>query len=247
MRSGLFMLKFKQKLIFPLLLVGGLLSLSTSSHAMPTTQNLNYGLLNFSATANKKVNNDQINATLTKNIQHASSNEVAKQIANTLNKAIEIAKKYPEIQISSGNQSTYPQYDKRQKIVGWNGNASIHLKSTDIVATSQLIADLQQFMVLEGVDFSVSDTTRHQVEQDLMLQASQSFQQQAKALLPAWQAHNYQLVNIQFSKGYDYQSYDAMPVMAVAEASSSKISQQNFQAGESTISVTANGTIQLVK
>lgn len=210
------------------------------------SQSLNYGLLNFSAIASKKVDNDQINATLTKTIQHQSSSQVANQITTTINQAIDLAKKYPNVQVSSGNQSTYPQYNKQQKITGWTGNASIVLQSTDIVATSQLIADLQNFLVLDDVNFSVSDKARHRIEQELMLQASKEFQQQAKALLPVWQARDYQLVNLQFSKGHDYSSYS--PMMAVVEQTSSKsIERQNFQAGESTINVTASGTVQLVK
>lgn len=248
------MLNFPKKWLLPSVLVGMLLPLSSMAYASNTfgnpnmTQSLNYGLLHFSTTASKKVENDQINATLNKEIQHQSSSQLANQIATTLNKAIEIAKQYPEVKVSSGNQSTYPQYNKQNKITGWTGSASLHLQSTDIVATSKLIADLQSFMTLDNVNFSVSDNTRKKVEQELMLQASKDFQQQAKTLLPAWQAQDYQLVNLQFSKGYDYHDYD-MPRMAMAvEASASaKVSQQNFQVGESTINITASGAVQLVK
>ena len=70
------------------------------------TNTLNYGLLNFAASASKKVSNDQINATLSKTVQNKSSSEVANQIATTLNQAVAIAKKYPQVQVSTGNQAT---------------------------------------------------------------------------------------------------------------------------------------------
>lgn len=208
---------------------------------------LNYGLLNFSAEASRKVDNDQTNATLSKVVQNKSSSEVANQINETLNRALQIAKKYPQVQVSTGNQSTYPQYDKNQKISGWTGSANLNLKSTDTVAISKLIAELQAFMTSDGISFSVSDETRKKVEQDLMVEASKNFQRQAQALLPAWNAKDYQLVNLDFQRGGDYGGrVRVMPVM-MAEATNAKVTSQDFQAGESTVTVTASGSVQLVK
>lgn len=225
---------------------------SIAQAALPTTQGnalnntLNYGILNFSASASRKVDNDQTNAMMTKVVQNRSSTEVANQITLTLNRAVEVAKKYPSVQVTTGNQSTYPQYDKNQKISGWTGNASLNLKGTDTVAMSKLIAELQAFMTLDGLSFSVSDATRRKVNQDLMIEASSAFQQQARALLPVWQARDYQLVNLDFSQGGDYGRYPVPMMMAKAE-NASGLADQNFQAGESTITVTATGSVQLVK
>ncbi|MFW2176558.1 MULTISPECIES: SIMPL domain-containing protein [unclassified Moraxella] len=226
---------------------------SLPATAMPTgnamtTNTLNYGLLNFSASASRKVDNDQINASLNKTVQNKSSSEVANQIAKTLNQAVSIAKKYPNVQVTTGNQSTYPQYDKNQKIIGWIGNANLNLKSTDTVATSKLIAELQSFMTMDNLNFSVSDELQKKVEKELTIEASKEFQEQAKALLPVWNARDYQLVNLEFNQsGGSYGRAYAQPVMMMAEAGSAKVADQNFQAGESTLSVTANGQVQLVK
>ncbi len=238
------------------LLIATLSTLGVASQvanaALPTTtttgQSMQYGLINFSASANRKVDNDQINATMTKTVQNKSSAEVANQINLTLNQALQIAKKYPQVQVSTGNQNTYPQYDKNQKISGWTGSASLTLKSTDSVMASKLIADLQSTMTLDGLNFSVSDNTRKRIEQELMVEASKNFQNQATALLPVWQARDYQLVNLDFNQGG---GYSPMPVMyarmANAESGAAKVADQQFQAGESTITVTANGVVQLVR
>lgn len=235
-------------------LIGG--ASATITHAAPmtnpmltnTSNTLNYGLLNFSAEASRKVDNDQTNATMTKVVQDKSSTEVARRISETLNQAMQVAKKYPQVQVTTGNQSTYPQYDKNQKINGWTGNASLNLKSTDSVAISKLIADLQTFMTLDGINFSVSDNTRRKIEQELMIEASTAFQNQAKALLPVWQARDYQLVSLDFSRGGDYHGrYTTTPMMAMAKMEEAGVANQNFQAGESTITVTATGNVQLVR
>lgn len=232
-----------------IILTAGLTAMSAGAYAVPKSGEINYNLINFSASASQKIENDEINATMTKNLQNKSHTELAKRITETLNQANILAKKYPTIKVSTGNQSTYPQYDKNQKISGWQGSASLNLQSNDTVATSQLIAELQNIMQLEDLSFSVSESKQKSVKQALMLEASKNFQQQAIALLPVWNAKNYELVSLDFNGGDGYSAYRksirVSPMMAVAEASA--MPAQDFQAGETTISVTANGVIQLVK
>ncbi|ELA08458.1 hypothetical protein MOMA_07851 [Moraxella macacae 0408225] len=213
------------------------------SHASKPEHNL----IGFSTNATQKVENDEVHATMSKSIWHKSSAEVAKRITETLNQAMMIAKKYPSVTVNTGSQSTYPEYDKNQKISGWTGRATLQLKSSDTVAVSQLIADLQNFMQLSGLDFSVSESKQKAITQTLMIDASKAFQQQAKNLLPVWNATDYQLVSLDFTQGsgHNYASYSKELAMPVATDVS--IPTQNFAVGESTISVTANGVIQLVK
>lgn len=245
---------FPTRLLSTSLLIAslGLFGSNIANSALPTLntagQTLQYGLLNFSANASRKVDNDQINATMTKTVQNKSSAEVANQISLTLNQALQIAKKYPQVKVSTGNQNTYPQYDKNQKIIGWTGSASLSLKSTDTVQASKLIAELQNSMTLDGLSFSVSDDTRNKVEKELMVEASTAFQNQAKALLPVWQARDYQLVSLDFNQGGDYggRGY-GVPMMTMAKVERDAVANQDFQAGESTITVTANGVVQLVR
>lgn len=248
------MQKFKQFTMVAVLMAS-LAPLSLPANAIiysnPTPQSsgqaMQYGVLNFSATASKKVNNDQVTATMSKVIQNSNPIEVARQITQSLNHATAIAKKYPMVKVSTGSQSTYPQYDKNQKITGWTGNANLTLTSIDTVATSKLIAELQSDMNLNGLNFSVSDEVRKQAQQELMIEASKNFQRQAQALLPAWQARDYQLVNVTFDQANDYRpmprAYGGMVMAKMASA----VPEQNFEAGESTLTVTANGAVQLVK
>ncbi len=234
------------------LLIGGLF-FSSIAMANPnlTTGNastMHYDLLNLSATVSKKVENNQIDATLSKVVQHKNTTDIANQLNQTINQALVIAKKYPQVKVTTGYQTTYPRYDKNQKIIGWTGKASLNLNSTDTVATSKLIAELQDSMKIDDLNFSLSDEARKQIEEQLLVDVSKSFQSQAKNLLPVWQAKNYRLVNVSFrrqSDNYAMPMYAARSIEVAAEASS--VTEQNFQVGTSTISVTADGTIQLVK
>lgn len=231
------------------LLMTGLMSLALTANAVPNAGQLNYNLVNFSTQVSQKVENDEVNATLAKTLQNKSHTELAKRITETLNQANLIAKKYPTVKVATGNQSTYPQYDKNSKINGWQGSASLNLQSNDTVAMSQLIAELQNFMQLEDLGFSVSEGKQKSVKQALMLEASKSFQQQANALLPAWNAKGYELVSLDFNGGDGYSSYrkSSMRLQSFAVAEASSMPSQDFQTGDTTITVTANGVIQLLK
>lgn len=160
---------------------------------------------------------------------------------------MKIAKRYPSVTVSTGQQRTYPRYDKDNKIIGWTGQANIDLKSTDFAATSQLIADLQETLVMENLNFGVSESKKDALEQKLMTNASRAFQQQAKNLTSAWGARGYRVINVNLNTGGNSPRpmYSSMSMKASSESGS--VPSQSFESGNSTVSVTANGTIELTK
>jgi len=205
-----------------------------------------YDQLTFQSEVKEEIQNDEVRASLYKKAQATDSKTLATTLNNTINSAMKIAKRYPSVTVSTGQQSTYPRYDKNDKIIGWTGQANIDLKSTDFAATSQLIADLQETLVMDNLNFGVSDTKKTALEQKLMTEASRAFQQQAKNLTRAWDARSYRVVNVNLNTGSNYPRpmYSAM---AMKSPSADSVPSQNFESGNSTISVTANGTIELTK
>lgn len=205
-----------------------------------------YDQLTFQAEVKEEVQNDEVRASLYKKVQATDSKTLATNLNTTINNAMRIAKRYPTVTVSTGQQTTYPRYDKNDKIIGWTGQANIDLKSTDFAATSQLIADLQETLVMDNLTFGVSDTKKNALEQKLMTEASRAFQQQAKNLARAWDARSYRVVSVNLNTGSNYPRpmYGAMNMKA---ESADSVPRQSFESGNSTISVTANGTIELTK
>lgn len=214
-----------------------------SAHAEPT----GYDQLTFQTEVKEEVQNDEVRASMYKKAQASNAKTLATTLNTSINNAMKIAKRYPTVTVSTGQQRTYPRYDKNDKIIGWTGQASIDLKSTDFAATSQLIADLQETLVMENLNFGVSDAKKEALEQKLMTDASRAFQKQAKNLTRAWDARGYRVVNVNLNTGSNYPRpmYSAMNMKA--EAADASVPSQNFESGNSTISVTANGTIELTK
>lgn len=78
-----------------------------------------------------------------------------------MNQAIATSRKYPQVKVETGAQSTYPIYDNdSNKLKEWRGRAEIRLESKDFKATSQLINELQQSFQTQSINFSVSDEQR---------------------------------------------------------------------------------------
>lgn len=214
-----------------------------SAHAEPT----GYDQLSFQAEVKEEIQNDEVRASLYKKAQATDAKTLATTLNTSINNAMKIAKRYPSVTVTTGQQRTYPRYDKNDKIIGWTGQANIDLKSTDFAATSQLIADLQETLVMDNLNFGVSDVKKDALEQKLMTEASRAFQQQAKNLTRAWDARGYRVITVNLNTGSNYPRpmYSAMSMKSTAADES--VPSQSFESGESTISVTANGTIELTK
>lgn len=220
-----------------------LLSLMISSaHAEPT----GYNQLSFQTEVTEEIANDEITASMYKKAQAADAKTLATTLNTAINNALQIAKRYPSVTASSGQQSTYPRYDKNDKIIGWTGQVNIDLKSTDFAATSQLIADLQQTLVMNNLNFGVSEAKKDALEQKLMTEASRAFQQQATNLTRAWDANGYRVINVSLNTGNNYPRPMYMS-SARLESADASVPSQNFESGNSAISVTANGTIEFTK
>jgi len=214
-----------------------------NAHAEPA----GYDQLTFQTEVKEEVQNDEVRATMYKKAQASDAKTLATTLNTSINNAMKIAKRYPSVTVSTGQQRTYPRYDKNDKIIGWTGQASIDLKSTDFVATSQLIADLQQTLVMENLNFGVSDAKKDALEQKLMTDASRAFQQQAKNLTRAWDARGYRVVTVNLNTNNNNYPRPMYSMRAESAAMDSAVPSQNFESGNSTISVTANGTIELSK
>lgn len=218
--------------------------LSTAAFAQQA-EPLNYNLVNVQAEATRQISNDEMHAVLYIERSKKQPAELSALITQLMNQAIAASKKYPQVKVETGTQSTYPVYDNdSQKLKEWRGRAELRLESTDFKAVSQLISELQQNFQTQSIEFTVSDAKRKKVENELMVEASKNFQQRAQMLTSAWNKSSYNLVNLNLNTN----NYYPQPVMMranMAKFSGAEVADaQNVAAGESKITVNANGSIQ---
>ncbi len=223
-------------------LLSSLLGMSYSASA-ETDQKPQYRLIQLQADATREVTNNQMEAVLFTELNSNSPAELSQNITKVLNEAMRQAAKYPQVKVSTGAQSTYPVYDDKNKLKSWRSRAQIELKSIDFKATSDLIAALQNNMQVQSINFSVSDTERKRVENELMVEASQAFQQRARLLQQSWQATSYELVSLDLNAV----SNERPPIMYAMKArgAADAMESQNLQGGNSELRVNASGSVQL--
>ena len=226
-------------------LVANAALMSTAFAAEPSTA-LNYNMANVQAQATRQVSNDQMHAVLYIEKNNKQPAELSNQITQLMNQAMALGKKYPQVKLKTGSQNTYPVYDNdNRKLREWRGRAEIKLESKDFKAASQLISELQQSFQTQAINFSVSDEQRLKVENELMVEASKNFQQRAQLLTQAWNKSGYTLVNLDLNTNNSFpQPYMMRASMAKAEAYDADAAQ-DVSAGESKITVNANGSIQM--
>ena len=225
-------------------LFAGLAGMALSVNAQ-AADSLNYNVVNIQADAARQVSNDEMHAVLYLEKSNKQPAELAAQINQLMTQAVGTARKYPNVKIETGSQSTYPIYDNdNRKLKEWRGRAEVRLESTDFKAASQLVSELQQNFQTQSINFSVSDAQRKKVESELMIEASKNFQQRAQTLSQAWNKSGYNLVNLNLNAS----NYGGQPVprMAMMKAASADYAmpEQEMAGGESKIAVNANGTIQ---
>ena len=203
-------------------------------------------LVSLQAEVVREVANDEMQASLYTELNDKDATSLANKINRIINTALQRAKSYDQVKIKTGNQNTYPVYDDKQRLQHWRGRAEVVITSRDFKQASQLIAQLQEDLRLGNISFSVSEQQRKAVENELMIDASKSFQQRVQLLLTPWNATRYELVNLQIntSNSSNYRMPMAV-MMGGAPSAENKIQSQSYEGGESEVRVTVNGTVQL--
>ena len=210
-------------------------------------EQLNYNVINVQAEAARKVSNDEMHAVLYIEKSNKQPAELASQITQLMNQAMALAKKYPQVKVETGSQTTYPIYDnENRKLKEWRGRAEIQIESTDFKAASQLIGELQQNFQTQSINFSVSDAQRKKVENELMVEASKNFQQRAQMLSQAWNKSGYNLINLNLNTSNQYPQPIMMRASMAKFSGAEAVDAQDVAAGESKITVNANGAIQFI-
>lgn len=206
---------------------------------------LNYNLVHLQAEASRDISNDQMQIVMYIEKNNKQPAKLATEINTLMNQALQTARQFPSVKVETGSQSTSPIYDAdNRKLKEWRGRAQINLSSTDIKAASQLMADLQQNFQTQSVQFSVSEAKRQKIENELMIEASKNFQQRAKMISQAWNKSNYDLVSLNMN-GNTYNTQPMPRVAMMKAAMADAVPEQEMAAGESKMTVTANGSIQL--
>lgn len=201
-----------------------------------------YNRVDFKAVASREVPNDLLNAQMSVEFQAREASDVANHINRVMNEALKFAKSYEDVKASSGWQSTYPVYGKDATLEGWRGSAQLKLESRNFREASALIGKLQESLHISGISFSISSDTMQRTENELIAEGIDAFKSRANKVSSALGGTSYKIVHISINEGNQYPRPVYSARMAVAGAT---VQQPDFAAGENTVTVQVQGTIEV--
>jgi len=217
-----------------------------SSAALAAEPAPRYNAVSLQASAQREVPNDLVNATLFVEVNDATPAKVADAVNRTLNDALRAAKAYPSVRTHSGNLRTFPIYTRGNQLQGWRGRGELRLESEDFAALPELIGKLQGSLQLGGLQFGVSPQARRTAENALITEAIAAFKARADIIRTALGGRGYKLQSLDVSSGH---RPPPVPRVAMAQSVSAApaVAPPDLEAGLSTITVNASGTIEILE
>ena len=198
--------------------------------------------IDLGAEASRSAPNDLARATLFAEATGPAPADAAKKVNAQIGEALATAKGYARVKVQSGITQTYPVYAKGGKIESWRMRSELSLESGDTAALSELIGKLQASLGLAGITLMPAPDTRKKAEADATLDAIAAFRARAKLVADAL-GKPYRIKHMSIGQ----QGYRSpMPMMRAAPvAAAAEMAPLPVEAGESQVSVTINGQIEI--
>jgi predicted secreted protein len=200
--------------------------------------------LHLDADARAQVANDEMVVNMSIERDGPDSAPLTDAVLSALNDAVKDAKKVSGINTRLGNVSTHPNWNQNKKI-GWVVRGEITLTSKDMKALSTLTGNLSQKLQLSGVNFRLSEAKRTEEESRLLKIAAANFKAKAAAAANAFGYQDYALKEMTLGQSGYVPS--PRPMMAMAMSMKAERAMVPVEGGDSEVSVTVNGKIELVK
>lgn len=200
-----------------------------------------YNHIHLQSQSSMKVDNDRMQAVLSVYGEGSDTAKLADQLNTTMAWALNAARKYPTVSVNSGQYQTYPVYNK-DALKRWRSTQEVTLESEDSSQLVRLLGILQERLQLNGITFSVSEPQRAKTEDTLIDKALAAFQARAERVRKNLGAKSYRIVDINVGS-----SVGMIPpsTMMRAQAMESSVTPPAVESGSSTLTVNAEGTIEL--
>lgn len=206
---------------------------------------LNYNQIELDARAQQQVDNDTMLVSLFAQEEGSAAGDAGNRVNEKINAALKYLKAYPAIKVETESYSTTPIYNKSQ-LIGWRVKQSILLESRQLTLMSDVIGALQKTLKLSGIEFEVSQEKREQVTKQLIDEALSAYQERAEQVTKKLGGHGYKIVKLNIStSGADIQPRRNLGRAMFAESAMAANVPPQMASGESQLTVTVRGTIEL--
>lgn len=226
------------------LLAASLLS-TTAAMAAAQTVAPPSGILSLSAQAATEVPTDVVHLTLAAEQEGPEPTAISNALSSRTQAVLAQAKRTSGVEAQSGGFTIHPNTDRNGRISTWRGRSEVILKSKDFAAVSKLAGELASQMQVQNIAFSLSRETRLAAEQKLADQAVAAFRDKAQATTKLFGYSGYTIREVSLNESGGVMP---MPRMYVAKAMSDSAGAPiPVEGGKSQVTVSVNGSVQMVK
>ncbi|GAA7760815.1 SIMPL domain-containing protein [Cupriavidus metallidurans] len=226
------------------LLAASLLS-TTAAMAAAQTVAPPSGILSLSAQAATEVPTDVVHLTLAAEQEGPEPTAISNALSSRTQAVLAQAKRTSGVEAQSGGFTIHPNTDRNGRISTWRGRSEVILKSKDFAAVSKLAGELASQMQVQNIAFSLSRETRLAAEQKLADQAVAAFRDKAQATTKLFGYSGYTIREVSLNESGGVMP---MPRMYAAKAMSDSAGAPiPVEGGKSQVTVSVNGSVQMVK
>jgi predicted secreted protein len=205
------------------------------------------GVIALTAAASVDVPRDMLSITLVASRDAADASAVQSYLKQALDTALAEARtvaRAGQIDARTGNFSLNPRYSTKNALSGWQGSAELVLEGRDLPGLSQLAGRIQS-MNIARVSQSLSREQREKAEASALTQAIGRYRAQAAEVTKQFGYASYTVRELNVS------THEAgpgpVPMFAVRAMAVQADAPLPVEAGQTSVSVTVNGTVQMLK
>lgn len=191
--------------------------------------------------------NDQFRAQVYTEATDSNPAELARKINNTVAQALQTARAYPAVKVRTAGNNTYPIYAKTgRSIESWRMRSTLALESKDAGQLSELIGKLQQTMAIGALSAAPSPETWKKIEDEAITDALAAFEARAK-LVAASLHKKWRIKHVSVNTSGYQPRPPVMPMARAAMAVADAAPPAPIEVGDSPVSVSVNGQIELLE
>ena len=205
--------------------------------------------LSLSANASAEVARDVLGVSFSTTREGSEAAAVQAALKQALDAALAEARKIAkpgQVDVQTGGFSLYPRSDpKTGKINGWQGSAELQVEGRDTAAIAQLAGRINT-LTIARVGYSLSREAREKAEADISAQAIARFRAKAADYARQFGYGGYAVGEVNVASD-EPAPRPVMAMMRMKSAAAAADEALPTEAGKATVTVTVNGTVQLMK
>lgn len=231
---------------FHMAVAGSLLALSATA-TLAAEPPVPSGVVALTASASVEVTRDLMAVTLSATREGTDASSVQSALKQALDAALLEARgaaKPGQIDVRTGNFSMNPRYSPKGLLNGWQGTAELVIEGRDLTGIGQLAGRIQS-MTIARVAQGLSREQREKAESGVTAQAIARYRAQAAEVTKQFGYSSYSVREVSVN-GNEQGGPEPMMMRAKVFAAAAD-APLPVEAGQTSVTVTVSGTVQMLK